>query len=49
MTFDDFDFREEIRRALTDAGYDVEFVAFDGEHWVPTELIIPTVMELVGR
>jgi acetyl esterase/lipase len=36
--------------ALTDAGYDVgEVIAFDGEHhWVPPELAIPTVMELIG-
>ena len=35
---------------LTDAGYDVgEVIAFDGEHhWVPPELVIPTVMELIG-
>ena len=35
-------------RTLIDAGYDVEVVAFDGGHWVPTELLIPTVMELIG-
>ena len=35
---------------LTDAGYDVgEVIAFDGEHhWVPAELVIPTIMELIG-
>jgi acetyl esterase/lipase len=39
----------EFAAMLTDAGYDVgEVIAFDGGHWVPTELVIPTVMELVG-
>ena len=34
---------------LTDAGYDVgEVIAFDGGHTEPTELVIPTVMELIG-
>jgi predicted esterase len=39
----------EFAAMLTDAGYDVgEVIAFDGGHWVPTELVIPTVMELIG-
>jgi hypothetical protein len=39
----------EFAAVLTDAGYDVgEVIAFDGGHWVPTELVIPTVMELIG-
>jgi len=35
--------------ALTDAGYDVgEVIVFDGEHhWVPPEVSIPIVMELI--
>ena len=39
----------EFATALTDAGYDVgEVIAFDGvHHWVPPELAIPTIMELI--
>lgn len=36
--------------ALADAGYDVEFVTFDGVHETPpTELSLPAVMEVLGR
>ena len=39
----------DFAAALTDAGYDVgEVIAFDGEHhWVPPEVAIPTIMELI--
>ena len=33
---------------LTDADYDVQVVAFDGGHWVPPELAVPTIMEVIG-
>ena len=40
----------EFAAALTDAGYDVgEVIAFDGDHhWVPPEMAIPIIMELIG-
>ncbi len=39
----------EFAAMLAGAGYDVgEVIAFDGGHWVTTELVIPTVMELIG-
>ena len=38
----------EFAAMLTDAGYDVgEVIAFNGSHSVPTELAIPTIMELI--
>jgi len=40
----------EFAALLSDAGYDVELVTFDGGHEVaPPELLFPTVMEVVGR
>ncbi len=40
----------EFATMLTDAGYDVgEVIAFDdGEHLVPSELAVPTIMEAIG-
>ena len=38
----------EFAAVLTGVGYDVQVVPFEGGHWVPTELLIPTVMELIG-
>jgi acetyl esterase/lipase len=38
----------EFATLLTDAGYDVEFVAFDGGHEEPTELAIPTFVDVLG-
>jgi len=39
----------DFAAALTDAGYDVgEVIVFDGEHhWVPPEVAIPIIMELI--
>ena len=40
----------EFAALLTDAGYDVELVTFDGGHEVaPPEVFFPTAMEVVGR
>jgi predicted esterase len=40
----------EFEALLTDAGYDVELVTFDGGHEIASpELLFPTVMEVLGR
>jgi len=40
----------EFAALLSDAGYDVELVTFDGGHEIaPPELVFPTVMEVVDR
>ncbi|MDJ0665448.1 MAG: hypothetical protein QNJ75_12925 [Acidimicrobiia bacterium] len=40
---------EEFAAVLSDAGYDVELEAFEGGHWIPFDLIVPTIMEAIGR
>jgi hypothetical protein len=40
----------EFEALLSDAGYDVELVTFDGGHEIaPPEILFPTVMEVLGR
>jgi acetyl esterase/lipase len=40
----------EFTALLSDAGYDVELVTFDGGHEpAPPELYLPTIMEVLGR
>ncbi len=34
--------------ADADADYDVPFATFEGSHWVPSQLAVPTIMEAIG-
>lgn len=41
---------EDFEAALRDAGYDVELITWPGEHEAaPTDIYLPTLMELTGR
>lgn len=43
-----YEISAEFAPALTDADYDVQVLAFDGGHFVPPELAVPTIMEVIG-
>ncbi len=38
----------EFQATLADAGYDVSLVSFAGGHYMPPELAVPTIMEVIG-
>lgn len=34
---------------LTEAGYDVDLVEFEGGHFVPSDLVVETILDLVAE
>ena len=39
----------EFAEVLSEAGYDVQVIDFEGGHWVESELVSSTVLDLIGR